>query len=152
MAGERLFNEVKKDITEHLGKGELYEVIPQNCQEDGKTHLYVDNNEEFFQVYSYDWYWTNAPHFFEMPERGKSIVVDGIRDIFGDDVAIMALWERGSVTRDTEGKFVFKENVADDNGCITDFNVTYFVVKKNKKKLQSKMKNDKVVAELFSVI
>ena len=42
------------------------------------------------------------------------------------------LWDRGSYSRSAEGKYVFKEKYGE---FITDFDVTYFVVKKDKAKL-----------------
>lgn len=146
-----LFNEVKKDIQEHLGNGKLYEVVVDDYtwdETDGKIHLYVDDDEDNFNVNSYDSYWTNSPHFFDMPEIGKSVVIDTIRNIFGDDAGIMALWDRGSVTRNPEGKYVFKENAVSDNDYITDLNVSYFVIKKSKDALKTDSENDVIVIEL----
>ena len=135
-ADETLFNEVKKDVVEHLGKGKLYEVVVKDyidVPDDGKIYLIVEDDKQWFQVNSYDAYWTNAPHYVDMPERGKSIVIDAIRDIFGEDAAIMALWDRGSYSRNAEGKYVFKKEYDE---FITDFDVSYFVVKKNKAELR----------------
>ena len=144
---ETLFSEVKKDIVEHLGKGKLYEVVVKDYTHDpesGKLYFFLEDDKEWFQVNSYDSYWTNAPHYFDMPERGKSMVVDTIRDIFGEDAAIMALWDRGSYSRSAEGKHVFDEEYGE---FITDFDVTYFVVKKNKAKLhlESAMDNVEII-------
>ncbi len=132
---ESLFSKVKNDITEHLGKGKLYEVVVKDYRDDtenGKLYFVIEDNKEWFQVNSYDLYCTNSPHYLDIPERGKSVAVDVIRDIFGEDVAIMALWDRGSYSGSAEGKYVFKEEYGE---FITDFDVTYFVVKKNKAKL-----------------
>ena len=148
---ETLFSEVKKDIKEHLGNGKLYEVVVSDNtwdEADGKIHLYVEDDKEWFKVNTYDSYWTNAPHFFEMPERGKSAVIDTIRNIFGNDASIMALWDRGSITRNPEGKYVFKEKAVDENSYITDLNMSYFVVKKNRKELMRLSENDVIVVEL----
>lgn len=144
---ETLFSEVKNDIVEHLGNGKLYEVVVKDYTHDpesGKLYFFLEDDKEWFQVNSYDSYWTNAPHYFEMPERGKSMVVDTIRDIFGEDAAIMALWNRGSYSRSAEGKYVFGEEYGE---FITDFDVTYFVVKKNKAKLhlESAMDNVEII-------
>jgi len=72
------------------------------------------------------------------------MAVDTIRDIFGEDAAIMALWNRGSYSRSAEGKYVFGEEYGE---FITDFDVTYFVVKKNKAKLhlESAMDNVEII-------
>ena len=69
------------------------------------------------------------------------MVVDTIRNIFGEDAAIMALGDSGSYSRSTEGKYVFKEEYGE---FITDFDVTYFVVKKNKAKLHLQTKTDNI--------
>ena len=144
---ELLFSEVKKDIEKRLGTGKLYEVVVSDYTDDpenGKLYFFLEDDKEWFQVNSYDSYWTNAPHYFDIPERGKSMVVDTIRDIFGDDAAIMALWNRGSYSRSAEGKHVFDEEYGE---FITDFDVTYFVVKKNKAKLhlESAMGNVEII-------
>ena len=89
---ESLFSKVKNDITEHLGKGKLYEVVVKDYRDDaenGKIYFVIEDNKEWFQVNSYDSYCTNSPHYFDIPERGKSVAVDVIRDIFGEDAAIM---------------------------------------------------------------
>jgi hypothetical protein len=141
---ELLFSEVKKDIEKHLGTGKLYEVVVSDYTddpEDGKLHFILEDDSEWFQVNSYDSYWTNTPHFFDMPQKGESKIVDVIRDIFGEDAAIMALWDRGSYSRSVEGKHVFDE---EDGEFITDSDVTYFVVKKNKKKLHLEPTMDNV--------
>ena len=145
---ETLFIEVKKDIIEHLGRGKLDEVVVKDYTDDpenGKYYFFLEDDKEWFQVNSFDSYWTNAPHYFDMPERGKSVAIDTIRDIFGEDAAIMALWDRGSYSRNTEGKYVFKEEYGE---FITDFDVTYFVVKKNRNGLQSVLENELIVVEL----
>ena len=103
--------------------------------EDGKIHLEIEDNIEWFANNTYDAYWTNSPHFFNIPERGKSKIVDSIRNAFGNDVAIMAVWVRGSITKNPGDKYVLKSE-PNYGGVITDHDVIYLAVKKNKKKLQ----------------
>lgn len=150
-----LFSEVKKDIREHLGSGKLYEVVVSDRTRDGADgmiHLRVEDDRDWFEVNTYDRYWTNVPHFFEMPERGKSSIVDAIRNVFGDDAAVMALWDRGSVSRNAEGKYVFRENAVSGGGCITDINVSYFVVRKSRAALKADAGSDGITVELPEAI